>query len=162
MLQISECFEICHIRIPSGPSGQRPYPFWPYGPFPDRGNRPLVPKGSLWHVRSKKASPERGGGSAEPSRRGSAGSTNSPKAFAFRSSLPRPLRRFAPAPLKRGAFGGRRADFYCFSSRRLQFGGKTDRIERTSCAQGAAKRKGQIMYGTGLTAVLSGRNARLV
>ena len=110
----------------------------------------------------QKASPERGGGSAEPSRRGSAGSTNSPKAFAFRRCLPRPLRRFAPAPLERGAFGGRRADFYCFSSQRLQFGGKTDRIERTSCAQGAAKRKGQIRYGTGLTAVLSGRNARLL
>ncbi len=48
MLQISECTEICKVRIPSGPSGQRPYPFWPFGPFPpDRGNRPLEPKGSL-------------------------------------------------------------------------------------------------------------------
>ena len=45
---------------------------------------------------------------------------------------------------------------------RLQFGGKTDRIEGTSCLQGAAKRKGQIRYGIGLTAVLSGRNARLL
>ena len=32
--------------------------------------------------------------------------TNSPKAFAFRSCLLRPLRRFAPAPLARGALGG--------------------------------------------------------
>ena len=48
LLQIFECFEICYIRIPSGPSGQRPYPLWPFGPFPpDRGNRPLEPKGSL-------------------------------------------------------------------------------------------------------------------
>ena len=48
LFQASECSELFHIRIPSGPSGQRPYPFWPFGPFPpDRGNRPLVPKGSL-------------------------------------------------------------------------------------------------------------------
>ena len=53
LLHISECSEICDVRIPSGPSGQRPYPFWPFGPFPsDRGNRPLVPKGSLWCVLS--------------------------------------------------------------------------------------------------------------
>ena len=45
---ISGCSGICDIRIPSGAARQRPYPFWPYGPFPpDRGNRPLVPKGSL-------------------------------------------------------------------------------------------------------------------
>ncbi len=31
MLQISECFEICHIRIPSGPSGQ--LPLCPRGAF---------------------------------------------------------------------------------------------------------------------------------
>ena len=48
LFQSSECSGICYVRIPSGPLGQRPYPFWPYGPFPpDRGNRPLVPKGSL-------------------------------------------------------------------------------------------------------------------
>ena len=53
MLQISECSEICYVRIPSGPSGQRPYPYWPFGPFPpDRGNRPLEPKRSLGYVRN--------------------------------------------------------------------------------------------------------------
>ena len=32
----------------SGASRQHPYPYWPFGPFPpDRGNRPLEPKGSL-------------------------------------------------------------------------------------------------------------------
>ena len=32
----------------SGASRQHPYPHWPFGPFPpDRGNRPLEPKGSL-------------------------------------------------------------------------------------------------------------------
>ena len=52
LLQGSECSEICYIRIPSGATRQHPYPFWPFGPFPpDRGNRPLEPKGSLWIVR---------------------------------------------------------------------------------------------------------------
>ena len=49
-----------------------------------------------------------------------------------------------------------------FLSWRLQFKGKADRIERTFRMWDAAKRKGQIRYGTGLTAVLSGRNARLL
>ena len=48
LLQITEYSVICNIRIPSGPLGQRPYPLWPYGPFPpDKGNRPLGLKGSL-------------------------------------------------------------------------------------------------------------------
>ena len=58
LFQISECSELCCVRIPSGPPGQRPYPLWPFGPFPpDRGNRPLEPKGSLSRARS----PRRGG-----------------------------------------------------------------------------------------------------
>ena len=47
LLQVSEHAEICSVRIPSDPSGQRPYPYWPFGPFPsDRGNRPL--SGEPW------------------------------------------------------------------------------------------------------------------
>ena len=48
LLQISEYYKTCCVRIPSGATRQHPYPLWPFGPFPpDRGNRPLVPKGSL-------------------------------------------------------------------------------------------------------------------
>ena len=60
ILQLSERAGICGVRIPSGPSGQHPYPYWPFGSFPpDRGNRPLAPKGSLFGAPCRGRCPHR-------------------------------------------------------------------------------------------------------